>query len=174
MKSISKKIYRFRLQFTTNLSWFNYIQTLNGTTTSNNRNNQSFGLTLGTATKKWPSASIGYKKDFSQFSGLTKSNFTNDRISFDVDIDFLKNFNFKTDYEVTFNNNSNNQNNRFAIANAFLSYQKKNNPFRFELSAQNYLNNGTKINNSFSDFLISNNTTYILPRIVMLSISYKL
>ena len=172
--NISKKIYRFRLQFTTNLSWFNYIQTLNGTTTSNNRNNQSFGLTLRTATKKWPSASIGYKKDFSQFSGLTRSNFTNDRISFDVDIDFLKNFNFKTDYEVTFNNNSNNQNNRFAIANAFLSYQKKNNPFRFELSAQNYLNNGTKINNSFSDFLISNNTTYILPRIVMLSISYKL
>lgn len=172
--NISKKIYRFRLQFTTNLSWFNYIQTLNGTTTSNNRNNQSFGLTLRTATKKWPSASIGYKKDFSQFSGLTKSNFTNDRISFDVDIDFLKNFNFKTDYEVTFNQNSSNQTNRFAIANAFLSYQKKNNPFRFELSAQNYLNNGTKINNSFSDFLISNNTTYILPRIVMLSISYKL
>lgn len=172
--NISKKIYRFRLQFTTNLSWFNYIQTLNGTTTSNDRNNQSFGLKLRTATKKWPSASIGYNKDFSQFSGLTKSNFTNDRISFDVDIDFFKNFNFKTDYEVTFNQNSNNQNNRFAIANAFLSYQKKNNPFRFELSVQNYLNNGTKINNSFSDFLISNNTTYILPRIVMLSISYKL
>ncbi|BCY27791.1 TonB-dependent receptor family protein [Flavobacterium okayamense] len=172
--NISKKIYRFRLQFTTNLSWFNYVQTLNGTTTSNDRNNQSFGLKLRTATKKWPSASIGYNKDFSQFSGLTKSNFTNDRISFDVDIDFLKNFNFKTDYEVTFNKNSNNQNNRFAIANAFLSYQKKNNPFRFELSAQNYLNNGTKVNNSFSDFLISNNTTYILPRIVMLSISYKL
>lgn len=172
--NISKKIYRFRLQFTTNLSWFNYIQTLNGITTSNDRNNQSFGLTLRTATKKWPSASIGYKKDFSQFSGLTKSNFKNDRISFDVDIDFLKNFNFKTDYEVTFNQNSSNQTNRFAIANAFLSYQKKNNPFRFELSAQNYLNNGTKINNSFSDFLISNNTTYILPRIVMLSISYKL
>lgn len=172
--NFSKKIYRFRLQFTTNLSWFNYIQTLNGTTTSNNRNNQSFGVKLRTATKRWPSVSVGYRKDFSQFSGLTKSNFTNDRISFDVDIDFFKNFNFKTDYEVTFNQNSNNQTNRFAIANAFLSYQKKNNPFRFELSAQNYLNNGTKINNSFSDFLISNNTTYILPRIVMLSISYKL
>ena len=172
--NISKKIYRFRLQFNTNLSWFNYIQTLNGTTTSNDRNNQSFGLKLRTATKKWPSASIGYNKDFSQFSGLTKSNFTNDRIAFDLDIDFLKNFNFKTDYEVTFNQNNNNQTNRFTIANAFLSYQKKNNPFRFELSAQNYLNNGTKINNSFSDFLISNNTTYILPRIVLLSISYKL
>lgn len=172
--NISKKIYRFRLQFTTNVSWFNYIQTLNGTTTSNNRNNQSFGLTLRTATKKWPSVSVGYAKDFSQFSGLTQSDFTNDRITFDLDIDFLKNFIFKTDYEVTFNRNSNNQNNNYRIANAFLSYQKKNNPFRFELSAQNFLNNGTKINNSFSDYLISNTTTYILPRIVMLSISYKL
>ncbi|SHI86450.1 peptidase associated domain and porin domain-containing protein [Flavobacterium haoranii] len=172
--NISKKIYRFRLQFTTNVSWFNYIQTLNGTTTSNNRNNQSLGLKLRTATKKWPSVSVGYAKDFSQFSGLTQSDFTNDRITFDLDINFLKNFNFKTDYEVTFNRNSNNQNNNYRIANAFLSYQKKNNPFRFELSAQNYLNNGTKINNSFSDYLISNTTTYILPRIVMLSISYKL
>lgn len=172
--NISKKIYRFRLQLNTNLSWFNYVQTLNGTTTSNDRNNQSLGLKLRTATKKWPSVSVGYAKDFSQFSGLTQSDFTNDRITFDLDIDFLKNFNFKTDYEVTFNRNSNNQNNNYRIANAFLSYQKKNNPFRFELSAQNFLNNGTKINNSFSDYLISNTTTYILPRIVMLGISYKL
>ncbi|WP_264559998.1 TonB-dependent receptor [Flavobacterium sp. N2270] len=172
--NISKKIYRFRLQFNTNLSWFNYVQTLNGTTTTNERNNQSFGLKLRTATKKWPSVSVGYNKDYSQFSGLTKSTFTNDRFSFDLDVDFLKNFNFKTDYEVTFNQNSNNQKTNYRISNAYLSYQKKNNPFRFELSAQNYLNNGLKVNNSFSDFLISNNTTYILPRIIMLSISYKL
>ncbi|MEZ4854804.1 carboxypeptidase-like regulatory domain-containing protein, partial [Flavobacterium sp.] len=172
--NVTKKIYRFRLQFTTNLSGFNYIQTLNNITTENNRNNQSFGVKLRTATKKWPPISFGYNKDFSQFKGITQSSFTNDRISFDLDVDFLKNFNFKTDYEVTFNQNSQNQKNNYRIANAYLSYQRKNNPFRFEISAQNYLNNGIKINNTFSDFLISNTTTYILPRIVLLTVSYKL
>ena len=172
--SISKKIYRFRLRFNTSVSWFHYIQTLNGVTTANDRNNQSFGLTLRTASKKWPSASIGYNKDFSQFSGLTKSSFTNDRISFDLDVNFLKNFTFKTDYEVTFNENSNKQKTDYRIANASVSYHKKNNPFRFELTAQNYLNNGVKVNNSFSDYIISNNTTYILPRMVLFGISYKL
>ena len=115
---------------------------------------------------------MSYNKSFSQFSGLTKSSLTSDRLGFDLDIDFLKHFNFKTDYQVTFNENSNNLATDFRIANAYLSFQKKNNPFRFELSAQNYLNNGTKINNSFSDFMISSSTTYILPRVVLLTVSY--
>ncbi|WP_130734288.1 carboxypeptidase-like regulatory domain-containing protein [Flavobacterium sp. J27] len=172
--TISKKIYRFRLQFNSSLSWFSYIQTLNNQTTTNNRNNQAVGVKISTATKKWPIVSIGYNKSFSQFSGLTSSQFTNDVFSFSLDIDFLKSFTFKTDYEVTFNENSLGQKTNYRIGNAYLSYQKKNNPFRFELSAQNYFNNGTIINNSFSDFLISNSTTFTLPRILMLSISYKL
>lgn len=172
--NIDKKIYRFRINFNANLSWFNYLQTINNQTVSNDRNNQSLGIKLRIATKKWPSASVSYNKSFSQFSGLTTSSLTSDRLGFDLDIDFLKHFNFKTDYEVTFNENSNNVATDFRIANAYLSFQKKNNPFRFELSAQNYLNNGTKINNSFSDFMISSSTTYILPRVVLLSVSYKL
>ncbi len=172
--SISKKIYRFRVQLNTNLSWFNYIQTLNNQTTTNNRNNQTIGLKLSTATKNWPTVSIGYNKSFSQFTGLTTSSLTNDILTFNFDIDFLKSFHFKTDYEVTFNENSLNQKNNYRIGNASLSYNKKDNPFRFEVSAQNYLNNGTIINNSFSDFLISNSTTFTLPRIFLFSISYKL
>ncbi|MBF03068.1 MAG: hypothetical protein CMP76_07195 [Flavobacterium sp.] len=172
--TLSKKIHRFRLQFNSSLSWFSYIQTLNNQTTTNNRNNQAVGVKISTATKKWPSASIGYNKSFSQFSGLTSSQFTNDVFSLSWDIDFLKSFTFKTDYEVTFNENSQNQKTTYRIGNAYLSYQKKDHPLRFELSARNYLNNGTIINNSFSDFLISNSTTFTLPRIVLLSISYKL
>lgn len=172
--TLSKKIHRFRLQFNSSLSWFSYIQTLNNQTTTNNRNNQAVGVKISTATKKWPSASVGYNKSFSQFSGLTSSQFTNDVFSFSWDIDFLKSFTFKTDYEVTFNENSQNQKTTYRIGNAYLSYQKKDHPLRFELSARNYLNNGTIINNSFSDFLISNSTTFTLPRIILLSISYKL
>jgi hypothetical protein len=172
--TISKKIKRIRLQFNSNMSAFKYIQTLNTVTTTNNRNNQSFTLKASTFYRKWPTASIGYTKDFSQFSGLTSSNLTNDRITAEFGIDFLKHFNFKTDYEVTFNQNSNNQKTKYQIGNAYLSYQKKNKPFRFEITAENYLNNGLIVNNSFSDYVISNSKTFILPRVFMLSISYKL
>jgi hypothetical protein len=172
--TIEKRIHQFRASLNANLSWFNYVQTVNNTTTTNDRNNQSIGVRVRTANKKWPGASVSYNKSFSQFSGLTQSRLTSDRIGLDLDIDFLKHFNFKTDYQITYNEDSNNQKTDFSIANAFLSYQKKNNPFRFELSAQNFLNNGVKINNNFSDFMISNTTTFILPRIVMLSVSYKL
>ena len=68
---------------------------------------------------------MSYNKTFSQFSGLTNSKLTSDRFGFDLDIDFWKHFNFKTDYEVTFNENSNNIATDFRIANAYLSYQKK-------------------------------------------------
>ncbi|WP_338377798.1 carboxypeptidase-like regulatory domain-containing protein [uncultured Flavobacterium sp.] len=172
--SVEKKIYRFKFRLNSNLSWFNYFQNLNGIFTSNDRNSQNVGINIRTASKKWPSISIGYDKGFSQFNGLTKSSFETDSFNFDFDIDFLKSFTFKTDYEITFNENSNNQNSKFNVANASLLYHKKDNPFTFEFRAQNYLNNGKIINNSFSDFLISNNTTFILPRIFMLTISYKL
>ena len=172
--SVEKKIYRFKLRINSNLSWFNYFQNLNGIFTANDRNSQNVGINIRTASKTWPTISVGYNKGFSQFSGLTKSAFETDSYSCDFEMDVLQNFTFKTDYQITFNTNTAQQNNQFAVANASLRYHKKNNPFTFEVAAQNYLNNGKIINNSFSDFLISNNTTFILPRIFMLTMSYKL
>jgi len=117
---------------------------------------------------------VGYDKGFSQFRGITKSKLESDTFKTEFDVDFLKSFTFNTDYEVVFNTNSSNINSNYRIANASLSYHKKNNPLIFTFEAQNYLNNGLIESNSFSDFVISNNKTYILPRILLLSISYKL
>ncbi len=63
---------------------------------------------------------------------------------------------------------------QYEIANASLFYQKKNSAWGFEASATNFLNNGVKRTNSFSDYLISERTTYILPRIFLVSVNYKL
>lgn len=171
---IDKKFYKFRVIFNTNLNWFTYVQTLNGVTTKNSQNRQNIGINLKTTTKKWPTLDFGYNKSFSQFTGLTKSTFQTDTFTFDLDFDLIKNFTLKTDYSLTFNQNDNAANNNYTIANASLLYHKDKSPFTFELTAQNYLNNRKIINNYFSDYLISNQEIYILPRIVMLSISYKL
>ena len=172
--SISKKIYRFSLKLDSNLSWFSYIQELNSVTTTNNRNSQDLGISIKTAYKKWPDFSIGYTKGFSQFSGLTKSNFETDGINADFEITILKNWIYKIDYYNLKNSDNSNQSNFFEVANTSLRYQKKNSPFGFELSINNLFDIKAKNDFSFSDFVISQRSTFVLPRIALFSISYKL
>lgn len=172
--SISKKIYRFNLKLETNLGWFNYIQTINDIETSNNRNNQNIELTFKTAYKKWPDFSINYNKGFSQFSGISNSNYQSDEFNSDLEFTFLKYFTYKIEYLNLKNTDNNNQSNFFETANTSIHYQKKNSPFGFELFANNLFNNKVKNDYSFSDFMISERKTYVLPRVFMLSVSYKL
>ncbi|MBG6110583.1 hypothetical protein H4V97_002310 [Flavobacterium sp. CG_23.5] len=172
--SFSKKIYRFNLKLNTNFSWFNYSQTVNTVTTSNDRNNQKIGIVFKTAYKKWPDFSVGYTKGYSQFLGITKSRFQTDAINSDIEVTFFKFWTYKLEYENLKNTNNNNQSNFYDIANTSLRYQKKNSPFGFELSVNNLFNNTVKNDYSFSDYLISERTTYVLPRVFLLSVSYKL
>lgn len=170
----SKNIYHFYLGINANLSWFKYIQTINEMTTENNRNSQEIGLELKTAYKKWPFASVKYSKGFSEFIGLTSSSFETDQLEARLEYSITESLTLKADYENFKNSNSLNQDNRYQVANASLFYQKKNSPWGFEVSATNFLNNGVKKTSSFSDYLISERTTYILPRIFLLSVNYKL
>ena len=172
--AFTKKIYRFSFRFNTNLSWFNYFQTINTIETSNNRNNQRMGVVLKTAYKKWPGFSIGYNKGFSQFSGITRSNFQTDAITSNFDINIAKFWTFKFNYENLKNTNNNNQSNFYDIATTSLRYQKKNSPLGFEVVVNNLFDNKVKNDYSFSDYLISEQTTFVLPRVFLLSVSYKL
>lgn len=172
--SFTKKIYRFNLRLSSSLSWFNYLQNLNGVTTSNDRNNQKVGVLIKTAYKKWPTVSVGYTKGFSQFKGITQSQFQFDTYNADAEFSFFKHWTYKLEYENTSNTNANQQRNFYDLANTSLRYQKKNSPFGFELSMNNVLNTSVKNDFSFSDYLISERTTFVLPRVVLFSISYKL
>lgn len=172
--SFSKKIYRFNLKLNSNLSWFNYLQALNNSTTTNDRNNQNIGLVFKTAYKKWPDLSIGYSKGFSQFNGITKSKYQSDEITTELELTFFKFFVLKIDYDNLKNTNNLNQTNFYDIANVSLHYQKKSSPFGFELFANNVFNNKIKNDYSFSDYVITERKTYVLPRIVMFSVNYKL
>ena len=171
---LEKQVNKFKLSFRTSLRWFEFVQTINNRTTINKSNNQSLVFKIRTADKKLPKLGLRYSKIFNQFDGLTNSLLTSDRIKFNTNTNFLKHFTFKGDFEVTYVKNQNNQTNSYQIVNASLNYKKRNHPLSFEISAQNFLNNKVKINNSFSDFIISSNQTYTLPRIIMLTLRYKI
>ena len=172
--SVSKRVYRFSLKFNSSLNWFNYVQTINNATVNNDRNNQNIGFSIKTAYKKWPDFSIGYNKGYSQFKGIAISNYQSDEFTSEVGFTFLKFFTFSFDYENLKNTNSSNQSNYYDIANSSLRYQKKNSPFGFELLANNLFNNKVKNDYSFSDYIITERTTFVLPRVFMLSVNYKL
>ncbi len=172
--SVSKKIYRFNLKLNTSLSGFNYTQNLNNNLTTNDRTNQNFGVTHRTVFKKWPDFSLEYNKGFSQFSGITENKYQNEGINSDVEFTIKKFFTFKFEYENLKNTNSSNQSNFYDIASVSLRYQKKNSPYGFELFANNLFDNRIKNDFSFSDYMISETRTYVLPRVVMISLSYKL
>ena len=172
--SFEKKIYYFRAGINTSLSWFSYTQTLNDITTQNDRSSQNIGVTFRTAKKDWPSLEVGYKKGFSQFNGLTQSNYKTDAFNTEGSIEFLKNFVYKFSYENLKNTDDSNQTNFYEIANTSLRYQEKNNPFGFELSVNNVFDNQRKNSFSFSDFSIVNNFRYVMPRVILFSVSYKL
>lgn len=171
---IEKQIHKFKISFRSTFSQTEYLQIINDVSLMNRRNNQNINIIARTADKKLPSISVHYRKSFSQFSGFTNSSLVTDNLNFSFDMVLFENFNFKTNYEIVYNKNQDDNSNKNQIANATLTYKKKNNPLSFELSAQNYLNNHIKIENRFSDFTIKNNKIYTLPRILMLSLRYKI
>uniref|UniRef100_UPI00404B9C50 TonB-dependent receptor n=1 Tax=Flavobacterium sp. TaxID=239 RepID=UPI00404B9C50 len=172
--NISQKIYRFSVRLNTSLSWFDYIQEVNGIENNNSRRNQNIGLELRTAYKKWPFVKIGFQKGFSQFEGITNSRLQNEQINAGFNYEIIKNVTLKLEYDAFTNQNSNNQNTFFDIGTGLVAYQKKDSPFGFEVSVYNVFDTQFKNENSFSDYLITEETTFILPRIIMATVRYKL
>ena len=92
-----------------------------------------------------------------------------------IDYDFLEGFIFNFDYRKSnYQNKTLDQKNTYEIANATLSYKNEDSAWSYKLTAQNLFNAQFRQSNSFSDFLISDRKTFILPRIIMLSIGYNL
>ena len=172
--NFSKKIYRFRIGVNSNISHFQYIQKINNAEIESKRVNQDFGVEIKTAYNKWPDVSIKYAKGYGMFSRLTKSKFNSDAITSNFSHTFLKNWTFSIDYDYLQNTNDNGLKNNFAIASTSLRYYKKNSPFGLQLTTNNLFNTIAKNNYSFLDFIISEQQTFILPRIILLGFQYKL
>lgn len=103
------------------------------------------------------------------------SKFENNRFFINLEYDFLTDFIFKADYRFdNYKNKNSRVNTAFDTANASLFYQNENNPWGFEIQATNLFNIKFKQQNSFNSFLISDSKTFVLPRIIMFKIIYKL
>ncbi|EAQ42676.1 carboxypeptidase-like regulatory domain-containing protein [Polaribacter sp. MED152] len=171
-KSIKKLKYKFDIGFNNS----KYIQELNNNIQTNTNNNYDYELGIQTLIDKFPTIEVGLKRTIGNFTASTNtSKFVTTEPFITIDYDFLESFIFNFDYRKSnYQNKTLDQKNTYEIANATLSYKNEDSAWSYKLTAQNLFNAQFKQSNSFSDFLISDRKTFILPRIIMLSIGYNL
>lgn len=172
--TVSKDIYKLNLGINCLLSNMNYFQLVNGLENKVNRSSNNFGIVLKTKDVNWPFITIRYNKSFDEFKSLSVATFNSDKFSLDYDVVLNEQFVFKAFYEYQRNQSSNSRAASFNTANISCGYQPTKSAWKFEVSARNIFNNSIRNTNSFSDFLSMNQTVAVLPRIVMLDVTYKL
>ncbi|WP_299102421.1 carboxypeptidase-like regulatory domain-containing protein [uncultured Winogradskyella sp.] len=173
---VSKKIKKIRYNLSGRYSYNDVYQILNEDTNLNISKSISSTVGIETFFKNHPNIEINYTKDFSNYKASNNtSKFENDKLEIILEYDFLQDFIFKADYTFdNYNNKNQSINNTFDTANASLFYQKEDSPWGFEINGTNLFDVTFKQQNSFNSYLISDNKTFVLPRILMFKISYNL
>ncbi|MBQ0770185.1 MAG: hypothetical protein KBT58_12925 [Bizionia sp.] len=133
-------------------------------------------MSAETAFKNYPNIEIGYSKAFNHYNTYgVVSKYENDGLFTSLEYDFLNGFIFNADYSGDHYRNINKQSTtRFYSANASLFYQLSESPWGFEISGTNLFNTPYKQSNSATSFVTSDSKTFILPRIILFKIAYKL
>ncbi|MCG1035148.1 carboxypeptidase-like regulatory domain-containing protein [Polaribacter sargassicola] len=171
-KSIKNIKYKFDVGFNSS----SYIQEIEAVLQTNKNNNYNYEVGFETMFDNFPTIEVGVSRDIGKFiSSNSTSKFITTEPFVTVDYDFLKGFIFNFDYKRSnYQNKTLNQKNVYEIANTTLSYKNEDSAWSYKISVQNLFDAQFKQSNSFSDYLISDRKTFILPRIVMFSIGYNL
>lgn len=173
--NLKKGFGKYKFSVNGSITLADYERPINTEIVANTSNNYSFGTSVETRFKNFPNFELGYTKSISEYRANTSSEFQTDVFSAHIEYDFFKDFIFKADYRYeNYENKTFDVTSTFDIANASLFYQKEDSPWGFEVSANNIFDIGFKQRNSFSSILVSDEKTFILPRIIMFKLSYKL
>ncbi len=175
--SISKRIKKIKISLSGNTSIANNIRltTLpSGDIISDKTKftTQSYRTSLRSNFSNFPNFELGYSSNLSQFNdnkSITNRPFAN------IEIVFLKDFVFITDYKLNYyHNQTNNIKNTFDFLNADLYYQKEGSSWEFRLQAINLLNTESINEDAFSVFTRISSVYFVQPRMLMFSVKYDL
>lgn len=153
-----------------------FDQILNNTTVKNANTSWNYRLNARTSFKKWPTINLGFSQSFTEYSlGGRSSEFVTTIPSISIDYDFLDGFIASIDYSANiYENKQLNQRNSYSLSKASLFYAAKNSPWSFEVEANNLFDVEFKNENLVTSYLISDNQSFILPRILLFSVGYRL
>ncbi|EDP94708.1 carboxypeptidase-like regulatory domain-containing protein [Kordia algicida OT-1] len=173
--SISKGYEKIKFSLRANINKVDYDTPLNGELINNNTISFNIGSGFSTRFENYPNIEVNYNKSISKYSSVFNNQFNQNTLSTFLEYNFLKSIIIKANYKYeNYTNNEQNITNEFNILDTSFYYQKPNTAWGFELSAKNLLNIKFQQRNSLSNVLISDERTFILPRIIMFKLTYKL
>lgn len=148
----------------------NFFQFINGDLQKNLTQTISSGFGLGTFFKHFPNIKLAYHIDQNTYHfEQNKSVFTEHQFKGALQWHFLKSLFIDGDYVKSWYNS-----NTFDNMNATLRFQQKNSPWGFAVVATNLLDTRVRRSNSFSAIYITDSRIFILPRMILGKLSYKL
>lgn len=173
---VSKKVSEINFQTGMRYNHATYLQFVNDLSFENQNINTSYNFSAKTLFDDLPILEVGWRQSFGNFKlSNTTTNFATMEPFVNLDYDFLDGFIVSADFtSYTYKNKSLNQKNNYEIANASLFYQKESSAWSFKVEAQNLFDVQFKNQNTFTSYIIADSRTFILPRILLLSVGYNL
>ena len=172
----STYLWNLKWSYRGNISLSDYSRLLNNGITDFQSVNFSNAIEIETRFKKWPNFEfeLGHRRN--QLNGeLLSNSFDTFNSSGLIEWDFSKHILFNADYDFSyFNNNESGNSNTFNTVNASLEYWKQSTAWKYRLEFINLLDNSTRITSSINQFQAVDNTVFVQPRVILLSISYNL
>ena len=171
----SKRIRPFKFKIRGVGSYREFFQLLNEDVNKNRSRGLQVLGSVSTDFKNAPNVEVSYNYRPSAYSSTnTTTRFNRNEFNIYLESEFLQSFKFVADYRYTgYKNISQNTLNQLELFNASIRFNKEDSPWTFVVDANNILNVRFSRRNSFSDFIITDQTTFILPRIVLWSVEYK-
>ena len=173
--NLKKGIGSYKISLFGNLSLAKYEKPINNKLVANSANNYVVGSSIETSFYDSLTLEVGHTKSLSEYHANTSSIFHTDVFSAHLEYAFLKDFRIKADYSFEkYSNKTMAMKSAFDVANASLFYQKENSSWTFEIRATNIFNIAFKQRNSLSSVFVSDEKTFILPRMCMFKVSHTL
>ncbi len=173
--NLGKEIKHIKYAYKLNYDHENYFQFVNDEEVKNMSNSLRNTVRLETVFEGPFNFNTSYTNSRRDYQSNFDNKFRSHEITVGFEYSISRSLLWTTDYSYTqYHNVSANARSNFDIANMLLRYNTEDSAWAFELMANNVLNTQFKQENSFSSFFVSDQIVFILPRIVMLRVSYKL
>ncbi len=174
--NLRKRIKKLQFKFNTRFQYATFQKNINGFTSKDETFDYTLQATVRTRFKKLPNIELGLRSNVSFYnSGEIDTNFATYTPVGKIEYTFLKEFTFLFNYEYTkFQNRTNNVSTTFTIADFSLFYKINNSPLGLEIKGSNLFNTEFRQKNTATNFLTSSQKDFIIPRILMFSLHYKL
>lgn len=170
-----KKLKHLKISLMANARASNYVQLINNNNSLNTSRSFYSQFSAETRFKKYPNLKTGANTRLSEFIVNTKNSFVTNNYFGELNYTALKNFRLHLDYNLTsFKNKKIDQQNTFKRLNFSTSYIFPKSPWSIELAAHNLLDVREKRSSNFNTIVVSDIRTLVMPRMILLSLGYKL